>query len=97
MAIEQLMQAILTASPQQRRRVEAVLKGKDPDKKSALKETRLVTISGAAKLLALGRNTVYGLIRSGRLETVKLGVRPRVTLASIHAFLEGGKEDVYAK
>lgn len=90
MAIEQLMQAVITATPAKRRELERVLRGeattnKDNDKH----ESRLVTIAGAARLLALGRNTVYRLIMTGRLDTVDLNGCKRITMRSIHAFLNG--------
>ena len=90
MAIEQLMQAVLTATPAKRRELERVLRGEtttntDGDKN----ESRLVTISGAARLLALGRNTVYKLIMTGRLDTVDLNGCKRITMRSIHAFING--------
>lgn len=90
MAIEQLMQTVLSASPAQRRELEAVLSGKTREHKSETKaETRLVTISGAARLLALGRNTVYRLIETKRFDTVELNGCSRVTMRSINAFLNG--------
>lgn len=91
MAIEQLMQAVLTATPAKRRELERVLRGEtataatDKDKD----ENRLVTISGAARLLAPGRNTVYRLIETGRLDIVDLNGCKRVTMRSIHAFVNG--------
>ena len=90
MAIEQLIQAVLTASPAKRLELEDVLKGKAAKVARREKpETRLVTISGAARLMALGRNTVYKLILSKRLDTVDLNGCPRITMKSINEFLEG--------
>ena len=90
MAIEQLIQAVLTASPSKRRELEDVLKGKSAKvAKGERAETRLATISGAARLMALGRNTVYKLIRSKRLDTVDLNGCQRITMKSINEFLEG--------
>lgn len=45
------------------------------------------SVSGAAKALGLGRTTIYELINSGRLETVKLGRRTLIKTASIHALI----------
>lgn len=90
MAIEKLIQAVLAASPAQRRELEEVLSGRTRAKKETNKiDTRLVTISGTARLLALGRNTVYRLIETGRLDTVALNGCSRVTMQSINEFLEG--------
>ena len=90
MSLEQLLKAVLSASPDIRREVEAVLSGKTGMQKSEAKvETRLVTISGTARLLSIGRNTVYRLIETGRLDTVELNGCSRVTMRSINAFLDG--------
>jgi len=90
MAIEQLMQAVITATPAKRRELERVLRGEtttntDGDKS----ENRLVSISAAARLLALGRNTVYRLIETGRLDTVDLNGSRRITMRSIRQFIDG--------
>ena len=89
MAVEQLMQSVLSASPAMRKKLEAVLNGTDTIGKPGRNDTRLVTISGAARLLNLGRNTVYKLIESGRLDTVDLNGSKRVTMKSITAFIDG--------
>ena len=91
MAIEQLMQAVLTASPAKRRELERVIRGETTTETTATgkDENRLVTIAGAARLLSLGRNTVYRLIETGRLDTVELNGCKRVTMRSIRAFVDG--------
>lgn len=90
MAIEQLMQSLLTASPAKRRQVEAVLSGKETvSNPQSKKDTRLVTISGAARLLAIGRNTAYRLLKCGRLDAVQLNGSQRITMQSINEFLAG--------
>jgi excisionase family DNA binding protein len=45
----------------------------------------LVPVEEAARLLGIGRTATYGLIRSGRINSVKLGRRRLVSRASIHA------------
>ena len=91
MAIEQLMQAVLTATPAKRRELERVIRGETANAATdkGKDENRLVTITGAARLLSLGRNTVYRLIETGRLDTVDLNGVKRVTMRSIHAFING--------
>ena len=91
MAIEQLMQAVLTASPAKRRELERVIRGETTTETTATgrDENRLVTIAGAARLLSLGRSTVYRLIETGRLDTVELNGSKRVTMRSIRAFVDG--------
>ena len=47
------------------------------------------SINDAAKALSLGRTSIYALIRDGRLETIKLGRRTLVRIASIRRLLDG--------
>jgi len=89
MAVEQLMQSVLSASPAMRKKLEAVLNGTDTQTASCAKDTRLVTISGAARLLNVGRNVVYNLVKSERLDTVDLNGSKRITMRSVTAFLNG--------
>lgn len=48
-----------------------------------------ISISGAAKALGLGRTSIYELINTGRLETVKFGRRHLIKTASIRRLLDG--------
>ena len=89
MALEQLIQALLTATPVRRREVEAMLKGRSGAAARQEADRRLVTISGAAKLLGVGRNTIYRLIKAGRLETVRLNGVSRIPMRSIDAMVDG--------
>lgn len=47
------------------------------------------SINDTAKALGLGRTSIYLLIREGRLETIKLGRRTLVRIASIRRLLDG--------
>lgn len=49
----------------------------------------LISINEASKALNLGRTTIYKLIEQGQLETVKIGRRTLVKMASIHCLIEG--------
>jgi len=89
MSIESLMQAVLHASPQKRQELEAVLSGTTPKPQTAKRDARLITISGAAKLLALSRNSIYSLIAQRRISTVEITGTRRITMESINAFLDG--------
>lgn len=46
-------------------------------------EKLLVSITDAAKALSLGRTSIYELMRSGELETRKMGRRRLITAASL--------------
>ena len=85
---------LLTASPEIKREVLAVLSGaaivdKDKEQNQNAEDSRLVNITETAKLLAIGRSTVYKLIKTGRLETAYLNGCQRVTMRSIRAFVDG--------
>lgn len=89
-----LMKKLLAASYERKEAVAAVLSGAAiVDRGSAQKKDedacRLVKITEAAKLLAIGRSTVYKLIKTGRLETRDLNGCQRVTMRSIKEFIDG--------
>lgn len=89
-----LIRKITLASPEKKAAVAAVLSGAAiVDRGSAQKKDedacRLVKITEAAKLLAIGRSTVYKLIKTGRLETRDLNGCQRVTMRSIKEFIDG--------
>jgi excisionase family DNA binding protein len=48
------------------------------------------SIAETCEALGLGKTTIYGLIASGRLDTLRIGGRRLVTAASIHSLLAGG-------
>jgi len=47
-----------------------------------------LSINDTAKALGLGRTSIYALLRSGRLEAVKLGRRTLVKVESIRRLIE---------
>lgn len=51
-------------------------------------EPVLISVKEAAKALSLGRTTVYELINDGQLETVKLGSRRLVKVASMRRLID---------
>lgn len=89
MAIEQLMQAVLTASPAKRRKLEAVLNGTDSNHAADKADVRLVNITKTAKLLGLSRNATYDLMRTGQLDVVDVCGAQRITMQSIVEFSRG--------
>lgn len=50
-------------------------------------EILTASINDTAKALGLGRTSVYSLIQSGKLETVKIGRRTLVKVESIHRLI----------
>ena len=93
MRIEELLKTVLAATPAKRRELERVINGETtatPTDKGA-EDRRLVTIAGSARLLAIGRNTIYKLIATGRLDTVELNGCKRVTMRSIREFADGAR------
>lgn len=52
-------------------------------------EPLALSINDTAKVLSLGRTSVYALIRGGRLETIKLGRRTLIKAASVRRIMGG--------
>jgi len=50
-----------------------------------------LTVEETAKVLGLGRNTAYGLVRSGEIPSLRLGKRILVPVVALQRKLEGGK------
>lgn len=46
-------------------------------------------VDEAAEALRISRDTIYELIRSGRLRTIKVGTRRLVPLVSLHEYVGG--------
>ncbi len=55
-------------------------------------EPLAISINAAAKALSIGRSSIYALIKSHRLEAIKIGTRTLVTTASL-ARLAESRED----
>lgn len=51
-------------------------------------EPLTLSINEAARVLGLGRTSIYALIADGRLDVVKIGRRTLVTTDSIHRLIE---------
>ena len=47
----------------------------------------LISIKAACQSLSIGRTHIYNLINSGRLDTVKLGRRTLIKVASVKALI----------
>ena len=91
---DEVMMGVCTADAETLKRVNAVLKGKDrteTDAKERIENLRLVKITEAKKILGVARQTVYNLIKQGRLETVDLNGVQRVRMQSIVDFANGSR------
>lgn len=47
----------------------------------------LVRVEDAAKILSMGRSTVYEMIASGQLASVKFGATRRIPVAALHQWI----------
>lgn len=59
-----------------------------------------VTVKEACRLLSIGNTKIYALFAEGRIETLKVGRKTLVTVASIERFIAAGlrqKSDQYAR
>jgi excisionase family DNA binding protein len=56
-------------------------------------EQQLLTVPEVMMVLRLGRCTVYDLIRSGRLESIKVGRSRRVPVDAVNAFVSHLREE----
>src|SRR4051794_34478851 len=52
------------------------------------REALLLTVSAAARVLSIGRTTMYELFASGEVEVLHIGRAARVPVASIEEFVE---------
>ena len=89
MGKEQLMGRLLTATPSELEKIEAVFSGKanaQPD----TGDRRLLTLMDVARELNVSRMTVHRMCADGRLPVVETRAgRRRVPSAAITAFLKG--------
>jgi hypothetical protein len=51
-------------------------------------EPALTTVQGARKILGLGNTSIWSMIGSGELESLKFGRRRMIVVASIHRAIE---------
>ena len=51
------------------------------------------SISATCRMLGLGRTKVYDLLATGALQSIHIGRRRLVLVASIHALLDSGMRD----
>jgi len=88
MTATERLQRILVADPSKLAQIDAILCGK-ATAPSRREETRLITISEAAKMLGISRPTAYKLIREQRLDAIELDGISRIRLQSVLDFSMG--------
>jgi excisionase family DNA binding protein len=84
---ELLMARLLTATPSELKKIEAVFAGETPTEPG---DRRLLSIQQAADALGISRTSVWRLLRDGRLPFIELrkGSR-RIPSEAITAFVKG--------
>lgn len=55
--------------------------------------TAVLKVDELAKILSIGRNTAYELIRSGKIRSVKIGRTYRIPLTAVEDYLNTPVED----
>lgn len=49
----------------------------------------ILSVDQLTKILGIGRNTAYDLVRCGRIKSVRIGHQIRITKSSLLEFLQG--------
>jgi excisionase family DNA binding protein len=52
----------------------------------------VLSLNEVARVLGVDRSTVYGLLRTGELEAVRVGKRKKFRPEDLEAYLERGRE-----
>ena len=90
MGKEQLMGRLLTATPSELEKIEAVFSGK-ANAQPETGDRRLLTLMDVARELNVSRMTVHRMAADGRLPTITTRAgRRRIASAAITEFLKGG-------
>ena len=91
MGKEQIIGEVLKASPAMLKRIEAAIRGDEQGRRKAQSEEdkRLVSFAATARLLNIGRSSVYRLVSTSRLDAIDMNGSRKITMRSIHAFLNG--------
>ena len=61
---------------------------------SSLSEVRFLTVQEVAQLMRVSKMTVYRLVHSGELASVRVGRSFRVPERAVHEYLRGAFDDV---
>jgi len=55
---------------------------------STQEDLQMITVEGAAEILAVSKTTVYGLIAAGELRASKIGRAVRIRLVDLREFVD---------
>lgn len=55
--------------------------------------TTVIRVDELAKILSIGRNTAYELVRSGKIRSVKIGRTYKIPLTAVDDYLNSPVED----
>lgn len=55
---------------------------------STQEDLQMITVEGAAEILAVSKKTVYGLIAAGELRASKIGRAVRIRLVDLREFVD---------
>ncbi|WP_215761902.1 helix-turn-helix domain-containing protein [Acetobacter sp. P1H12_c] len=55
-------------------------------------EPLAISVNAAAKALSIGRSSLYGLIKAGQLDVIKIGTRTLVTTESLTRLAQSRRE-----
>ena len=55
---------------------------------STQEDLQMITVEGAAEILAVSKTTVYGLITAGELRASKIGRAVRIRLVDLREFVD---------
>ena len=91
MSATERMQKLLAANPRQLSKIDAILNGDETAKVKA-EDLRTCTLMEAAKMLNVSRPSIYRMVESGKLRTVKICDVRRIVVASISELVNGNAE-----
>ena len=55
---------------------------------TTINQCKLFSITEVARLLGVGKDTVYALLRTGQLGFIEIGKRKKISLIEIHKFID---------
>ena len=91
MTFETRFTKLLAATPEQLSLIDALLEGRERGMPPELADRRLLTFTAAAATLSVSRQTVWRMVKDGRLPTIEVRAgRHRVPSSALTCLLKGG-------